>query len=162
MLIRKAEVSDIQSMVSIEKGSPGYPAWGENGLSAELRNPLAFVLTAEENGTVIGFAGARFLPPQAELNTIVTRAEHAGKGVARAFLDRIFEEAAVKGCSCVTLEVDEANAAAMALYVKKGFKIVGRRPKFYNGERDAVLMTAELKSEKVRPQRKAFGAGGSP
>jgi ribosomal-protein-alanine N-acetyltransferase len=53
------------------------------------------------------------------------------------------DEAARRGAELATLEVRVSNQAAVNLYHKFGFQIVGRRPRYYrdNGE-DALLMTA--------------------
>ena len=40
-----------------------------------------------------------------------------------------------------TLEVDTENAPAIHLYEKFGFKNLGIRKKYYNGSRDAYIMT---------------------
>lgn len=46
--------------------------------------------------------------------------------------------------SVVLLEVRASNHAAIHLYEKEGFEIVGSRPRFYNDGEDAILMNKYL------------------
>ena len=40
----------------------------------------------------------------------------------------------------INLEVNEINFPAINLYKNFGFKIVGKRPKYYDNKYDAILM----------------------
>lgn len=148
MTIRKAAAADIPVLAEIESGWKTSPGWGKKGIAAELQNPAAGIFVGEEDGGAVGFAGVRFLPPEAQITTVVVSRRSARRGFARELLGRIFAESAARGCSGVTLEVDETNSPAISLYLGTGFEIVGRRPKFYNGTTDAVLMTANIKRNK--------------
>lgn len=53
---------------------------------------------------------------------------------------KMLKELILKGKK-IFLEVNEKNEAALRLYRKEGFKEVGRRKKYYNGQEDALLMT---------------------
>jgi [ribosomal protein S18]-alanine N-acetyltransferase len=44
----------------------------------------------------------------------------------------------------MTLEVRAGNAAALALYAAEGFGETARRPGYYGGREDAVLMEKPL------------------
>jgi [ribosomal protein S18]-alanine N-acetyltransferase len=57
----------------------------------------------------------------------------------------LIERAQQDGCSRMMLEVRAANAAASALYTAHGFRVTGRRAKFYERPPDdAVLMEKDL------------------
>ena len=88
---------------------------------------------AEENGAIIGFAIAR---GEALLDIAVAVAR---RGVGRALV-----QALSRGRTKITLEVSERNSSALSFYPVLGFRVVGRRPKFYNDGADAVLMDLEL------------------
>lgn len=50
------------------------------------------------------------------------------------------KESISRGVKWSTLEVNEKNKAAIALYEKFGFKKVGTRKKYYNGTDDGHVM----------------------
>ncbi|HEX9681017.1 MAG TPA: GNAT family N-acetyltransferase, partial [Anaerolineales bacterium] len=64
------------------------------------------------------------------------------KGIGERLLRAALECAADQGAELATLEVRASNDAALELYRKHAFEVVGRRPRYYrdNGE-DALLMT---------------------
>ena len=41
------------------------------------------------------------------------------------------------------------NEAALGLYEKLGFREVGRRPKYYDGKEDAILMDLDLRKVEI-------------
>ena len=127
-------------LAAMETEYPGYPAWGEHGLAAELEKKFSVTLTAGSDGVLLGFINFWVLPPQIQLNSIVVAAKAVRRGVAAALIGKLGEYAKKSACTEVDLEVNEHNAPAMALYCKLGFKVVGRRPKFYNNSDAAVLM----------------------
>lgn len=95
-----------------------------------------------------GFVLSRRAAGEAEILTIALSAELRGRGCARPLLARHLEELARAGIRTVHLEVDEANAPALALYRRFGFREVGRRPGYYakpDGTRaTAITMSVDL------------------
>jgi len=144
MLVRRARREDYPAFAAIEAGHPGHPAWGVNGFEGEERNGHSVTLAAECDGAVAGFINFWMLRPQVQLNTLAVGRAYLRRGVAKALIGKLTEYAAKSLCRDVDLEVNEHNAAAIALYSSLGFVPVGRRPKFYNGADDAVLMRLTL------------------
>jgi ribosomal-protein-alanine N-acetyltransferase len=140
MLIRRALKEDLPGLAAMEAEHPGYPAWGEKGLAAEADKKFSVTLTAESEGVLLGFINFWVLKPQIQLNSVVVGAKALRKGVASALIGKLAEYAKKSACREVDLEVNEHNVPAIALYGKLGFKVVGRRPKFYNSTDAAVLM----------------------
>jgi ribosomal-protein-alanine N-acetyltransferase len=141
MLIRRARKEDLPALAAMEAGHAGYPAWGEKGLAAEFDKKFSVTLVAEAGGAPAGFINFWVLKPQIQLNSIVVSAAALRTGTASALLGKLEEYAKKSACSQVDLEVNELNVPALALYGKLGFKVVGRRPKFYNNSDAAVLMS---------------------
>lgn len=55
-----------------------------------------------------------------------------------------------KRCQSAHLEVRKSNVAAIALYQKYGFQVVGTRKNYYQNEReDALLMTKKIDGENI-------------
>ena len=63
------------------------------------------------------------------------------KGIAKALLQRVLEEARSQGATSSTLEVRASNQPALALYQKLGFKTEAVRPAYYqNPAEDALIL----------------------
>jgi len=76
--------------------------------------------------------------------TFATHGEHRRRGIGRLLLKSALDEARVDGARRAFLEVRESNSAAQAMYEGFGFKITGRRPRYYrDNDEDAILMTLE-------------------
>lgn len=144
MLIRRARPSDYPAFAGIEAQHSGYPAWGEKGFEAEERNRNSVTLAAEDEGRVAGFINFWILRPQVQLNTLAVDKACLRRGAASALLGKLLEYAAKNLCREVDLEVNERNAAAIALYQARGFELVGKRPKFYNNTDAALLLRKTL------------------
>lgn len=147
MLVRRARREDYAAFAGIEAGHPGYPAWGEKGFAAEEGNRNSVTLAAEIDGRAAGFINFWVLRPQVQLNTLAVDGAFLRRGVASALLGKLFEYARKSLCREIDLEVNEHNAAAIALYAAHGFEVVGRRPKFYNNAEAALLMRRTLPAE---------------
>ena len=128
------------ALAALEAEHPGYPAWGERGLAAEFEKKFSVTLAAELDDGILGFINFWILKPQIQLNSVVISARALRTGAATALIGKLAEYAGKNACVEVDLEVNEYNAPAIALYVKLGFEVVGRRPKFYNNSDTAVLM----------------------
>ena len=140
VLIRRARREDLPALAALEAEHPGYPAWGEGGLAAEFEKKFSVTLVAVSGAGVLGFINFWVLPPQIQLNSIVVSAKALRRGVAAALIAKLGEYAKKNAAAEVDLEVNEHNAPAIALYCKLGFKVAGRRPKFYNNSDAAILM----------------------
>ncbi|PIU17604.1 MAG: hypothetical protein COT18_13085 [Elusimicrobia bacterium CG08_land_8_20_14_0_20_59_10] len=140
MLIRRAKKEDYAAFAAIEAEHPGYPAWGEKGFGAEEKNRNSVTLAAEADGRPAGFINFWILRPQVQLNTLAVAQASLRRGAATALIGKMLEYAAKNLCREIDLEVNEHNAAAIALYLGYGFEVVGKRPKFYNNTDDALLL----------------------
>lgn len=97
---------------------------------------------------VAGFILSRLTPPDADVLTFAVDPARRGAGVGRELLTRHLNNLERGGARLIFLEVGEDNAAALALYHRLGFKVIGRRENYYlcrAGERQAALtMRCEL------------------
>ena len=149
MIIRRARKEDYPAFAAIEAEHPGYPAWGLKGFEAEEQNRHAVTLAAEIDGQTAGFINFWVLRPQVQLNTLAVGRAYLRTGAATALLGKLAEYAAKSLCREIDLEVNEHNAAAIALYRARGFEVVGTRPKFYNNTDAAVLMRKTLQDKDI-------------
>ena len=144
MRSRPASSADIPALLAIQKRRPNLPQWTEAHFAEELRSPRAKVFVLEEGPALAGYAGLVVIPPEAQVSVIAVSPDHERKGLGRELLAGLIAHAKENDCATVTLEVSSGNAAALALYRRAGFTVVGRRAKFYNDGSDAVLMDLNL------------------
>jgi len=93
-----------------------------------LRQPDVTVWTARENGELLGCGALKELDPShGEIKSMRTSSPHLRRGVARALLRHIVDEAARRGYGRVSLETGSAAAFAPArnLYARFGFSVCG-------------------------------------
>ena len=90
-----------------------------------------------------GFIVYRIVVDEAEIITIGVNPEKRRLGIASAMLG-IIEKTIKNQCvKKIFLEVSSTNTPAQKLYENCGFKVVGLRPKYYDGI-DAILMSKDL------------------
>lgn len=116
----------------------------------EVQKPLWFKrlfshgrrLDAPEN--VIGFSGFWMMMREAHIVAIGVRDGYRRLGIGEALLIATVDLATTLNANEVTLEVRASNETAQALYRKYGFRVMGRRVKYYssNGE-DAIIMSTD-------------------
>jgi ribosomal-protein-alanine N-acetyltransferase len=123
------------------------PPWAAEEIAILSETPGAITLMASNEHGPAGFVMCRVAADEAEVLTIATLPEARRQGVGSALLDQALAIAAQRGARSVLLEVAVDNAAALALYVARGFREVGRRPRYYaraSGEVAAAIMNLDL------------------
>jgi ribosomal protein S18 acetylase RimI-like enzyme len=90
-------------------------------------HPTALALLAFADGKPVGLAVCFFgvstfrARPLLNIHDLAIIPEYRGRGVGRALLSEVEKRAVHKGCCKLTLEVQEDNARARALYQSFGF-----------------------------------------
>lgn len=140
MRARRAEPRDLDAVCAIEGAYATTAHWSRHQISEELSAPASVFLVAEISEGIAGFLIARRYPPRLEILDIAVGVQR--RGVGSFLLDAL--KAETSGCDTITLEVSSNNAGGQAFYGALGFKIVGRRPRFYHDGSDAVLMDLAL------------------
>ncbi len=93
---------------------------------------------------MIGFVGLWFVLQEAHITAIATRTNYRRRGIGEALLISAIETSISLGAQIITLEVRVSNAMAQSLYLKYGFRIVGKRIRYYSdNNEDALLMSIE-------------------
>lgn len=121
---------------------PPGERWGADAMALQLALPGAFGWLDPAGGLVL----ARVAADEAEVLTLAVLPGLRGRGVGRALLGRAMATASGQGALAMFLEVGEDNAPARALYAAAGFAEVGRRPRYYPGGGDALLLRRDLES----------------
>lgn len=90
-----------------------------------------------------GFAVWRNVADESEIITIGVAPDARRNGIASAMLAIIEKNVKNQGVKKIFLEVASTNIAGQKLYENNGYKVVGTRPKYYDGI-DAILMAKNL------------------
>ncbi|HZJ76208.1 MAG TPA: ribosomal protein S18-alanine N-acetyltransferase [Oscillospiraceae bacterium] len=145
IIVRKMELTDIDSVVDIERNSFPIP-WTKNTFIAEIKtNKLAKYYVVEAGGRVVGYGGLWLIMDEAHITNIAIHPEYRGKGIGKKLVKGLIEETSKINIYKITLEVRRSNTAALALYRKFGFVPCGIRPEYYQDNReDAIIMWREF------------------
>jgi len=108
---------------------PDQGSWGPAELQLRLDapwfDPVGLIL-AERSGELVGFHWTKLerqqsQPPAGEVYVLGVAASHRGSGLADSLLTAGLEHLSQQGARTVQLFVDNANRAAIALYLRAGF-----------------------------------------
>ncbi|MEP6665137.1 MAG: GNAT family N-acetyltransferase [Nocardioidaceae bacterium] len=145
--IRVARRFDLDALVALEFELFGASAWSPRSVEGEFDavGESRFIVVAEDVGAggetaVVGYAIGAYVAGVGDAQRVAVTPGHRRRGLATRLLGELLVEAERRACERVLLEVAAANAAAVALYARAGFKAVDRRPRYYPGEVDALVM----------------------
>ncbi len=137
----------VRAVARIERRVFSDP-WSESLVRAELDNALSRWFVLERGEDVLGYVAVMNIAGEVHVTNVAVAPEYRRRGLARRLLGRAVEYARAAGAFCMTLEVRETNAPAIALYRSFGFVPVGLRPRYYHDpEENALLMTLLLSEE---------------
>ena len=122
--------------------------WTPSILETEILNSDSTYIVAKTNQEVVGFAGLWDDTYNMHITNIAVKKTYRNKGIGDKLLKKLMQITKEKSKETITLEVNEQNTIAQKLYLKNGFKIMGKRKKYYNGIDDAIIMTMEVTNEK--------------
>lgn len=143
--LRRMAAQDIPAVVEIENRS--FPApWPETLFASELHanssRSYALVLectTAEP--LVVGYMIAWYVAREIHLLSIAVHPDHRRCGYARRMIASLIALGRQLGGREIYLEVRVSNHAARSLYRQIGFRVTGRRKRYYSdNDEDAVVM----------------------
>ena len=142
VVIRNLTTADVPAILKILQESAEAAPWSTESLlaSTELEAWIAHL-----DGYIAGFLIGRIAADEFEiLNMAVSRA-HRRFGVASKLLESAVKFSQNAGATRAYLEVRASNAAAIALYTRRGFTQCGRRPNYYPAPiEDAILLSLSL------------------
>ncbi len=147
--VEPARPEDVAAVLEIEREVAQAPHWSEDvyqqivasGGEGPQRRCL---LVARLRDELVGFAAARVLADESELESIAVRADVRRMGAGRALCGTAIAWAWQQGAGEMILEVRASSAGAQALYRSLGFVTTGLRTGYYaRPDEDAMLMRLE-------------------
>jgi ribosomal-protein-alanine N-acetyltransferase len=142
-MIRSAGQGDLPRLVELERVCFPDEAWGPAALRGELERPEGLAII-DEGGR--GYALGWSVAGEAELLRVGVPPQARGQGRGEALVRHLMRLATEGGAERIFLEVRLDNWAARGLYVRCGWREVGRRRRYYVDGCDAILYAAELVS----------------
>ena len=132
--VERATEVDLARLTELSEVSLRDP-WSRNALAQELRLPEARLLVGRTgDGEVVGYVAVRRIVDELHVLSLAVDPGWRRLGVGKTLLGHAIE--AESGVRRVHLE-----ATAAAFYRALGFVSVARRPAYYPGSQDALLMT---------------------
>jgi ribosomal-protein-alanine N-acetyltransferase len=101
----------------------------------------------DQSLTIIAYAFWRMVLTELHIIRIAVAPDYRSRGVASWLIEQCFKLAQQKkDFDSVYIEVRPSNNAAIALYRKLGFYVIGTRPNYYpESNEDALVMKKQLK-----------------
>ena len=145
---RRMTLDDVPQVHEIELKTFHTP-WSYQSFVDEMTtNKCARYIVAEEDGKVLGYAGAWLIFDEGHNTNIAVDEAYRGRGIGIGVTQALMQYAANMGVQYMTLEVRRSNTVAQNLYKKMGFIELGVRKRYYedNGE-DAYLYVCQNMTE---------------
>lgn len=143
--IERMQPSDLDEVLAIERASFSMP-WSRGAFVYEIeQNRVARCYVIREANRLVGYICVWEVADEMHVTNIAVHPAARRRGIGRALLGSVLEDARQRAMRLVVLEVRPSNAEARALYESFGFRVVGRRRGYYydTGE-DALVMEAAL------------------
>jgi [ribosomal protein S18]-alanine N-acetyltransferase len=138
------ESRDVESILEIQSASPEVAQWTAWDYNRVARGEMAGWV-AENNSELRGFLVARRVGSDIEILNFGVRPEARRCGIGGMLLRMALGWGAELHAEKALLEVRASNFAALQFYERRGFQIVGRRPRYYvSPVEDALLLSADI------------------
>jgi ribosomal-protein-alanine N-acetyltransferase len=141
--IRRMRETDIPEVHRIEALSFSNP-WSDDTFLGEIQNTsvsFPLVVVRRPGDEVVAYIIYWHIREDVQVNNVAVRPDCRGLGLGEAMVRFAIAKVRAAGAEFMTLEVRPSNAAAVTLYKKLGFEVLGVRKNYYTkpGE-DAYVM----------------------
>ncbi len=127
-------------LAELEAACFGDDAWTVRQLKASVESERAVVTTLANTAYVLG----QVVVDEVELFRIGVHPSARRRGLGQQVFAAFARSAHSKGAVVLHLEVRADNLPAIEMYRRLGMEECGRRPRYYSGTCDAVLMSMPL------------------
>lgn len=144
-VVRPLRRDDLDAVIDIETAA--YPFPWTRGIFAECLRVGYGCYGVSLDGVLAGYVILNWAAGESHLLNLCVAPGRQGQGLGALLLGRAIERAQAAGCGSMILEVRPSNPAAAAMYRRRGFRVIGRRPDYYRapgGREDAIVMRLEL------------------
>jgi [ribosomal protein S18]-alanine N-acetyltransferase len=144
--IRAAELGDLDAILALELAVFATDRLSRRSLRAFILSPRRPLIVAKTDEALAGYAlvSLRERASAARLYSIAVDRRNGRRGVGRALMAASEDYAAAHGRRALRLEVRSDNAAAIALYVRLGFRQFGHYENYYADGATALRFEKQL------------------
>ena len=139
MSLRKAGISDLNSIVNIEKKSYKKPYWNESLLKYLFNHSItdsAWVFEVKKK--IIGFLIEQRCLDEISILNVAVEKKYQNNGFGKIIVSQYLS--ILPNNTVVFLEVNINNFIARKIYTSLNFKEVESRKNYYNNVEDALIM----------------------
>jgi ribosomal-protein-alanine N-acetyltransferase len=143
--IRTMGHQDLAMVSDIERRSYEFP-WS-HGVFRDCLLAGYHCIVLERDGRVSGYGILSIAAGEAHILNLCVDPNYRAYGYGEQLLDAILAQSRAAHVREIFLEVRPSNLTALALYRKKGFHSVARRPAYYQateGREDAAVLAKKL------------------
>ena len=138
----------IDPVVAIENASFLNP-WSKLCFLEELsfKDSHNFILKLEnsiQTYQIIAYLCCRVLVDELHILKLAVHPEHRRKGIATDFLSHCLNTHGTQQIKTVILDVRSSNSAAIGLYQKLDFQIIGQRPNYYFDTGESAFLMRKI------------------
>jgi ribosomal-protein-alanine N-acetyltransferase len=155
--LRRGRLGDLDVLLAMERDffTPDHQI-SRRGFRHYFRSPKSDLIVADIRGTTAGCALVNYRQnsTMARLYSLAVATDFQRRGLARRLLKEAERKALRRGCRTMRLEVQADDDAAIRLYENAGYRLFGRRPRYYAGRIDALRFEKAL----ATPRRHDAGA----
>ena len=139
MILRKATISDLDSIVNIEKTCHKKPYWNENLLKYLFNNSLTDSAWKFEVGNkIVGFLIEQRCLNEISILNVSVEKKHQNNGFGKKIISQYLN--LIPSNAVVFLEVNKNNFIARKIYAALNFRELDTRKNYYNNGEDALIM----------------------
>lgn len=144
--LRPARVEDVAAVATLEAQAFPDP-WPKHLFLQEIGQPLRFQrVIVDRQGGLAAYLFACWQLDELHILKVATHPAYRRHGLATSLLEAAHEEARRQRGRGLILEVRPSNRAALLLYRRLGYQVVGRRPRYYSDGEDATVMFLPVQS----------------
>jgi ribosomal-protein-alanine N-acetyltransferase len=131
--IRRMQEGDLPAVRAIEALSFPNP-WSDDTFRGEIQNTsisFPFVVARRPGDEVVAYIVFWQIRDDVQVNNIAVHPDCRGLGIGEALMRFAVAKVRGEGAAIMTLEVRQSNTAALAIYKKLGFEVLGTRKNYY-------------------------------
>ena len=141
--IRRMQENDLPAVRTIEALSFSNP-WSDDTFRGEIQNTsisFPFVVVRRPGDEVVAYIVFWLIRDDVQVNNIAVHPDCRGLGIGEALMQFAIAKVRGEGAAFMTLEVRQSNTAALTLYKKLGFEVLGTRKNYYTKpDEDAFVL----------------------
>lgn len=150
IILRPRETEDAAALqrLTVEAFAEYSPDRAEGAV--RMLAPLETIVACRAQ-EVIGFVALEVIRTGVmAVQALAVTERERGRGVGQSLLDAAERVARERRCRFLSLHTAEANVAAFALFIRSGFEVERRIPRYYRGVFDACEMVKVLRFSRRR------------